>query len=270
MRKTRKRPRAALCAAIAAAVITAAVIAAPAALGGRQDVAIVKIGNLVLRANGGITPQALPRRRYAPIRFQGYGTIRSRDGSLPPEATKAAVNFDRDGRLNVNGLPSCPPARVEALPPPLARRACKGAIVGSGKVEATLQVPILGPVQVTSPLTIFNGPRQGRNPTAILHAWTTLPVPEVYAPIVTLERRPQGVQARVDLPDLAGDGVITGIRVKVGRRWRFRGKRPSYASARCSRGILTTGGRFEFDDGKVISGTLYTPCQVRRARRGRR
>jgi len=267
MRKTRKRLQAALGAAFLATIV--AVAAASPALGGRQDVAIVKVGNLVLRANGGITPQALPRRRYAPIRFQGYGTIKSRDGSLPPEVTRTVINFDRDGRLNVRGLPVCPLARVKSLSPPLARRACKGAIVGSGKVEATLNVPILGSVQVTSPLTIFNGPRQGRNPTAILHAWTTLPVPEVYAPIVTLERRRQGVRASVDIPDLAGDGVITGIRVKIGRRWRFRGKKPSYTSARCSRGILTTGGRFEFNDGKVISGTLYTPCQARPIRRGR-
>lgn len=240
------------------------------AVGGRQDVAIVRVGNLVLRANGAVIPQVLPQRRYAPVHFQGYGSIRAVNGAVPPAATRAVVNFDRDGRLNVRGLPVCPPSRVRLLPPLPARHACRRAVVGTGRITATVALPGIGPVKVSSPLTIFNGPKQGKNATAILHAWTKFPVPEIYAPVVTLERRRQGVRASVDIPEIAGGfGSITRIQVNIGRRWRFRGGKLSYAAARCSRGVLTTNGRFDFDDGTVIYGSLFTPCRVRSARRVR-
>lgn len=256
--------------ALTAALAVAIAVAAPA-FGGREDVAIVRVNGLELRANGAVVPQGLPLRRYAPVRFAGYGNVRALNGGIPPAAKRVVVNFDRDGRPAANGLPACPPSRVAALPPLLARQACRGAIVGTGTLQGIIALPGLGPVKVTSPLTIFNGPRRGRNLTAVLHAWTKLPVPEIYAPVATLERRAGGgVRVSLDVPEIAGGlGSITRLAVKIGRRWRFRGRRPSYTSARCSRGVLITRGRFGFADGTVISGDIFTPCHVKRARRRR-
>ena len=76
------------------------------------DAATVEVGPLVLHADGGFEPRQLPRRAYAPIDFQGYFDISAKGGGVPAEIEQAIVDFDRDGRLNVRGLPTCPVERI--------------------------------------------------------------------------------------------------------------------------------------------------------------
>ena len=47
---------------------------------GGADGALVKVGDLILKADGGFRPQRLPRNSYAPIEFQGHADIHSTDG----------------------------------------------------------------------------------------------------------------------------------------------------------------------------------------------
>src|SRR5436853_6607751 len=79
--------------------------------------AMVRAGNMVLRADGGFAPRQLPKRTFAPIHFQGYADISSVRGGPPPALERAVLDFDRDGRLFTNGLPVCPPSRIEGLSP---------------------------------------------------------------------------------------------------------------------------------------------------------
>jgi hypothetical protein len=227
--------------------------------------ALVEVNDIVLRADGGFQPQALPRDRYAPIDFQGRVDIAAKSGGRPSPLRQALIDFDRDGRLNVAGLPTCAPEAIAAATTEQARQVCRGAIVGSGRVEAL--VTIEGgarTVPASSALTIFNGPRLGGLPTAILHARTTVPATQTYAIVVPIEklRGEFRYRARLDLPPLAaGFGSLTHVDVKIGRRYRAGGRSRSYASARCSDNILRTHGRFSFEDGTVIDGLVEKFCR---------
>lgn len=227
--------------------------------------ALVRVNGLVLRADGGFQPSSLPRHQFVPIHFEGYADIAATDGGTPPALEQAVVDFDRDGRLTPGGLPVCPPERVAEASTAEARQVCAGAIVGSGRIEASIGLAS-GPVAVRSPLTIFNGPPLGGQPTVVLHAQTTMPSTQTYAIVVPIERR-RGryrYRATVDLPPIAaGLGAITHIAVRVGRRFSVNGQRHSYVSAHCSSGILKTHGRFTFADGTIIDGNVETACTPR-------
>jgi hypothetical protein len=236
----------------------------PAAGAGAEG-ALVKVNSLILRADGRFQPSTLPRHQFVPIDFQGFFDIAAKGGGQPVALQQAVIDFDRDGRLSVGGLPVCQPEQVANASTEEARRACPGAIVGTGRVEASIQLP-LGDVTGSSPLTIFNGPLVGGQPTAILHARTTIPETETYAIVAPIERRRGSFRYRVTLniPPIAGGlGSITHVRAKIGRHFSAGGQRRSYVSARCSDGILQTHGRFGFADGTIVDGAVEKACSAR-------
>jgi hypothetical protein len=241
------------------------VVLGAALAAGSAGAALVEVDDVVLRADGGFTPQALPRHRFAPIDFQGHVEISGRNGAGPPKLRQALIDFDRDGRLSVAGLPSCAPESIDDASTEEARAICRGAIVGTGHVEALISLDS-GPVKARSPLTIFNGPRLDGQPTAILHARTTVPGTQTYAIVVPIEQRRGGFRyrARIDLPPIAGGfGAITHLDVRIGRRYGAPGDRRSYVSARCSDHILQTHGRFTFEDGTIIDGSVEKYCRFK-------
>lgn len=229
--------------------------------------ALVRVGNLVVHADGGFTPRLLPRKAYAPIEFRGHAEIATVDGAVPPALQHAVLDFDRDGRLSTAGLPACDPSAIENATPEQARVTCSGAIVGKGHVEASIAVPGQAPVHASSPLTLFNGPRRDGDPTVVFHAQTTAPQVQTFAVVVPIERRRSrgyGYRATVEMPPIAGgDGALTHVDLAVGKRYRYQGVERSYTSARCSDSVLETHGRFGFADGTVIAGTIFKPCRAR-------
>jgi hypothetical protein len=247
---------------VAPAVVLALAIAVFGAGSAAGDEALVEVNNIVLRADGGFQPQTLPKRRFAPIDFQGHVDISARRGAPLSPLQQALIDFDRDGRLRVAGLPSCAPETIAQQSTAEARRTCRGAIVGSGHVAAAIS--FLGAAfQTRSPLTIFNGPRLATGPSVVLHARTLIPTLETYAILVPIERLRGGFRyrARIELPPLAGGlGALTHIDAKIGRRYRAGGRLRSYVSARCSDNVLQTHGDFTFADGTVISGQVEKFC----------
>jgi hypothetical protein len=232
---------------------------------GAAQAALVETGNLILHADGSFEPRALPRHRYAPIEFEGHFDIDAKSGGKPAALQKVIVGFDRDGRLDVGNLPSCPPERIANASTEEAQQICAGAVVGTGRVEALISLSG-GAVPASSPLTIFNGPRQEGNPTVILHARTTVPGTQTYAIVVPIERRPGEFRYRATVvvpPIAAGLGALTHVEVEVGRRFKVGGKPHSYVAARCSDGILRTSGAFTFDDGTIIEGAVEKFCRAK-------
>jgi hypothetical protein len=233
---------------------------------GGANAALVKVGNLVLTADGGFTPHKLPRTTYAPIDFRGHADLRAVDGSIPPALQQMVLDFDRDGRLTTGGLPICQPSQLEEATPEEARARCPNAIVGTGHVSGLIAREGQAPVQASSLLTLFNGPRVNGHPTVVFHARTTVPATQNFVITIPIEKR-GGLfryRATVDVPPIAaGRGSITHLDVKVGKRYRFRGSERSYAAARCGDGIFRTHGRFTFADGTIIDGSVEKACTVR-------
>jgi hypothetical protein len=247
----------AVAALLAAAVVTLAAVA---------GAATVRVGTLVLHADGGLQPRVLPKRTYAPIRFQGYGEIKTTDGSLPPALQHVKLDFDRDGLLTTAGLPVCAPGKLRQATPQQARTRCNSAIVGKGHLEAAASLAGLARIRLRSPLTIFNGPRRDGNPTAILHAQAPFPLLETYVVVAPIERRrgTYGYRTEFDIPPIAGGlGSLTRIDAKIARIYRVGGKQRSYVSARCSDYILQIQGYFSFADGNIVSGSVFKACRPR-------
>jgi hypothetical protein len=232
---------------------------------GAANAALVRVGNLVLTADGGFKPSSLPRSTYAPINFDGEANLRAVDGSVPPPLQQLVLEFDRDGRLSTGGLPVCQPTSLEEATTQEARSRCPAAIVGTG--HASVAINDGGqPLVVSSPLTFFNGPRLAGKPTVILHARITVPAVQNFVITIPIEKRggQYRYRATVDLPPIAGGrGSLTHLDASIGKRYRFGGKERSYVSARCADGIFSTRGRFTFAEGTIIDGSVEKACTVR-------
>ena len=249
---------------VRATVLALAAISLLVAVG--ADAALVRVGRIVVRADGGFSPTTLPRNTHAPIRFQGYADISSTDSAPPPALRSVILDFDRAGRLSSRGLAVCPPRRLEGTKPNAARRKCGKALVGTGTVAALVTLPGAR-ATVRSPLSIFNGPRIDGNATVVGHAQSTLPVRRTYVVVVPIERLRKGAfgyRVSVEIPVIAdGLGVLSHIDAKIGRTYTAKGSKRSYVSARCPDGIFETRGRFTFEDATIIEGVVFKPCNAR-------
>ena len=227
--------------------------------------------------------QALIDRLLAGQRHLGGGMVRVSDflnhqvdaallaacGAALAQQWRGAGVTNTIGRLSTAGLAACDPAVLVESTPAEARARCPRAIVGDGRVVAMIALEG-GATTVSSPLTIFNGPRQEGHPTVVLHARFEVPTAQTLAVVVPIERR-RGefrYRARLALPPLAaGLGAITRVEVAIGRRFGPSAARRSYVSARCSDGVLRTHGRFSFADGTIVDGSVEKACAARRPRR---
>jgi hypothetical protein len=219
--------------------------------------AMVETPELRLELNASFQPRNLPVHSFAPVQFSGSVEVSKPGGGEPPALQQIVLDFDRDGRLDVSGLPTCAPESVAEASVEEARSVCKGAIVGTGKIEALVGLAS-GPVPTSSPLTLFNGPRDAEgHPTVVVHARTTVPATQTYAFTVPIEKRHGEFRYRatVNIPPLAaGLGAVTKLSVKIGRRYTAGGVKHSYVAARCSDHILRSHGAFTFANGLVIEG----------------
>ena len=224
-------------------------------------------GNIVVDGEGGFTPTALPKDVNAPITIFGGGKISTVDGKLPPVLESIEFEFDKHGAVDTTGLPKCSAAKLQATTVPQARKLCPGAIVGTGYGHAVVKFPEQGPIPANSPITIFNGPRIGGDPSVLAHAYTTVPAPVTFVVpvrIETIHNGRYGYRVHARIPKLAGGyGVPISGSLKIGRQWTYKGKRHSYISARCADGRLQAVGSFSFKDGTFMKGSFLRPCQVR-------
>jgi hypothetical protein len=251
--------------ALAAVAILAALLSAGAATATR-----VVVGNLVLDYGFGFAPHALPETHDAPITVTGHEAVRTRDGTVPPPATHLTFEFNRHGHLETRGLPTCTLARLKATNTERARELCSGALVGHGSAAAIVAFPDQAPFKASTQTLFFNGPREGGDPTLLVHAYLGVPVPTTYVDSFRIERIHKGsLGYRVD-GDLAriagGYGSLTSIRFKLGRRWSFGGERLSYIGARCpssSTPQLLGRGLTEYADGTTLRGSFFGSCQIR-------
>src|SRR3954453_10518055 len=73
----------------------------------------LRAGDIVIVADGGFTPKALPKHEDAPITLHGGGKISTASGALPPILSTITIEFDRHGSVQTTGLPVCKPSKLE-------------------------------------------------------------------------------------------------------------------------------------------------------------
>jgi hypothetical protein len=260
------------------AVVTLLVLLVGAATANAFKVHLV-IGNLVLDAEGDFAPKALPKFKNAPIITHGGGSLSTKTGELPPILDKFVLEFDKHGALDTTGLPVCTKGKLVATDVAAARKACGGAIVGTGFGTAVVKFPEQGPIKVGSPITLFNGPKKGRDDTIIAHAHLDYPGPTTFIVPIVIEKIHNGVlgyRVNVNIPKIAGGyGHPISGEAKVGEKWTFKGKPHSYINARCETGHFLVHGEFTFKGGpeetagqaeaknSVFKANFILPCKVR-------
>src|SRR5271167_3964767 len=112
---------------IAATAVLALLVTASAAYAVR-----IVAGPIVIEAEGGFSPTALPKYENAPIELHGGGSISTTSGALPPILKTLTIYFDRHGSVVTTGLPVCTEGRLQSTTVVEARHNCPGAIVGEG------------------------------------------------------------------------------------------------------------------------------------------
>lgn len=227
----------------------------------------IRVGDLILNADGGFAPKALPKHEDAPITLHGGGNLSTVSGELPPIAQYLTIEFDRHGHVDTTGLPVCRDSQLEATTVAQARRNCKGSIVGEGFGKAVIAFPEQKPIPVSSPITLFNGPPKHGQPTVYAHAYITVPAPVTYIVPIVIEKIHHGVygyRTKARIPKIAGGaGHGTSLKGTVGRKWTFKGQKHSYVNARCETGHLQAKVKVTFTDGTFLTGTFAKPCTVR-------
>ncbi len=262
---------------VVAVVVLAVLVAAASASAIKVH---TQVGSLILDAEGGFAPKALPKNRNAPIVTHGGGKISTTTGELPPILDKFILEFDKHGALDTSGLAVCRRGQLIATDVPAARRACGKAIVGKGFGKAVVKFPEQGPIKVGSPITLFNGPKKGRNDTMIAHAHLDYPGPATFIVPIVIEKIHKGVfgyRVVVEIPKIAGGyGHPVSGSAKVGKKWTFKGRKHSYINARCATGRFVVRGEFTFKPGRedsenqakaantVLHSTFVLPCKVRK------
>lgn len=234
---------------------------------------VLQSGNLRIAFNADFSPHDLPRQHPAPVRIEISGSAATTDGSHPPPLQWLEVELNRNGRFYAKGLPACSPSLLQSTSTAEARARCGGALVGNGSFTANIQLGSNEPVISHGKILAFNGRRAGR-PALLLHFFGSVPIRFTLVVPLVINHRADGefgTGLRAHIPKLAnGFGSITQIKLSLGRRWSFAGKRRSYLSAACSAPADFTAvpfpfarARFQFEGHPEIRSTLEKVCRVR-------
>jgi hypothetical protein len=246
--------------AVAIAVGLALILTA-SALAKRE---VVRVGNLFLADNGGISPSKLPRHRQAPISAHIHGEIGTTDGSHPPAVRTVTVEFDKTIEVNARGLPVCAEGRLEARPTAAAKRACPDSIIGSGAGEVEVAFPEQKPLTAGGPIVIFNGGVHGGTTVLFIHTYVAIPAPTavvVRVEISRIRRGHFGLHTVAEIPPIAGGaGSATEFELRLNRRFTYKGKPESYLTASCPTGSYYTAGEVLFSDGTAMGLRHVLPC----------
>jgi len=229
---------------------------------------------IFIKFGGGFAPRSLPRDRDVPVTVRLSTAIKTSDGSTPPRLRRISFGVNRYGRITTRGLPVCRAAELESTSSKTALERCKGALLGRGSFGANLEFHGDEPAPVHGRMLVFNSRSHGR-PVFLLHVYASRPA-DVTIVLRFKIRRPRrgkfGTELSATIPKLASDlGYVTRVSLVFDRRYRFRGRRLSFLSARCAAPsgfpgavFSFTRGTFAFSGGKRIVTTLTRDCTVRR------
>jgi hypothetical protein len=233
---------------------------------------ILKAGTLVLKADGGVSPKALPKKTYAPVTVHIEGQISTSDGKHPPAFREATIDFDKNGKISTTGLPVCTSGQLNSQTTAAAKKVCGKTEIGSGSGKIEIAFPEQRPIPVNAPITVFNGGTKGGKTTLFIHTFITVPVPSAVVTTVTIKNIKKGrygLRTVSKVPVIAGGaGSVLSFDINFGKKYSYKGKQQSYLTARCTDGkflanIPSAQSKDEAGTGAgnvSLSGTVIRPC----------
>ncbi|HYQ77525.1 MAG TPA: NHL repeat-containing protein [Solirubrobacterales bacterium] len=234
---------------------------------------IVQKGTLRVSLNGSLSPRKLPRGGRAPIAVSVSGRVTTTDQSPPPQLQGLRIELNRHGHLDYEGLPTCPYHLIQPASSTRALRACRSALVGQGRFEADISLSGQEPYQTGGKLLVFNGVRHGK-PVLFGQIYAPRPFATSFVIVFALGRVSHGTYGTsltASLPKALGNwGNLTGIEMRLSRRFRYQGERHSFLSSGCPAPAALPGAvfslaraSFRFAGAGKLTSTLTRSCQVR-------
>lgn len=233
---------------------------------------VTQRGELRVSFTGSISPRALPRHGSAPVTASVGGQISTVDGSNPPQLRKIAIAINRAGRFDTTGLPVCRLSSIDPSTSAGALAACRRSLIGQGSFSADVKLPQQSPFPSKGKILAFNGTLHGR-PAILAHIFGEKPVPtSIVLPFaIKSSRGAFGTILEASLPQVTGEwGYVTGVNLRLARRYSYRGHPHSYISAGCPAPAGFPGAvfpfartSFAFAGGRTLTSTLTRNCKVR-------
>jgi len=248
---------------IGAIAVLAAVVAATAAWAGPTVTA--PDGN-TQSIDVQVRPKRLSKKTLTPATLEvtTLTTSTSNPSGVPSPAVHAVIDFDKNLRLYTKGLPTCDSGKLQNQSTEVAERVCRSAKIGSGHATAYL---VAGKVyEVPQTVTAFNGVPKGGKPTIILHTYGTTPLQVslvLEGTVSNYNKEGYGPRLDLDIPLIAGGtGALKEFNVKIDKKWRFKGVKRSFISAKCPNSKkLKARGTFTYRDGEALTALSKQSCK---------
>jgi hypothetical protein len=163
--------------------------------------------------------------------------------------------------------------RLRASSTAAALEACRGALVGEGKVGGVLVLPEQAPTPFGGRVVAFNGTLPDGRPGILAHLYTTRPAPLTFVLAFSIGRAHGTFGTRLVAtvpPKTRRTAHITSFTLRLHRTYTTDGERRSYLSAGCpapagfpSATFPLVRTSYGFEGEKTVSDTLVRTCQVR-------
>jgi hypothetical protein len=254
------------------AALAASALVALLATAGPAGAVFDQKGNLQGSFNGQIAPAKLPRQGSAPVAVQMGGKIKTTDRSVPPKLTEIVLQINSHGQIETTGLGTCSLAKLESVSAAAAKRSCSEALIGHGNVTSRVSLPEQGAFASNGALNAFNGTYKGQR-AVFAQVESGPPLRLTYVIVFALKKTHGtfGTELVGTLPEIASEyGYITAFNLSLARRYTYRGRHLSYASASCPapKGLTKVPfpmarASYIFADGRTLSATIEKTCTVR-------
>jgi hypothetical protein len=216
----------------------------------------VRAGNLELTFNGGFTPKVLSKTKPTPITLNVSGEIKTVDGTHPPALKEFVLETDKNGAVNVKGLPACKASQLQSQDTKHAEAICKSAIIGSGTTNIQIEFPEQAPIPVHSKLLVFNGGFKGGVTTLFIHAYITVPTPAAVVTTVKISKIHNGrygTKSVASIPKIAGgSGSVTSFNLKINKK--------GVLTLKCPDGKIYAHGNAVFSDNTRAQAEVIRTC----------
>jgi hypothetical protein len=217
----------------------------------------VEAGNLIVTVNGEFKPNKLPKNKLAPIKLFASGKIATKDGTHPPALKQVILKTDKNGSINVKGIPVCKSGQLQSRDTKAAEKACKKAIIGSGQTTVEVQFPEQPAINVDSKLVVFNGGFKGGTTTLFIHAYFSAPVTGAIVTTVKVKKKKEGrygLNSVATIPKIAGgSGSVKTFNLAITKK--------GVLTAKCADGKLQAHATSIFADGTKAAATIIRPCK---------
>jgi hypothetical protein len=246
---------------IALGALLALIVAGVASGAGKEEVVV---GNLKFSAGGSFSPKALSKTKQTPIALTAEGKISTLDGTHPPALKEVVVETDKNGAIQVKGFPTCKSGQLQSQDTAHAEAICKSAIIGKGTTNIEIAFPESKTVPVSSKLLVFNGGEKGGVVTLYIHAYITVPVPAAVVTTLKISKVHNGrygLKTIASVPKIAGgSGSVTAFKLKIDKKYTYKGKKVSVLTAKCPDGKLQAHATAVFSDGTRASTEFIRTC----------